>query len=331
MAADLLLAALHDVRPAEASPGAGAAIYDRYRRELNDLMSRAARGSLSAGHALAETARGTMFGCADLLERAGREFAAARRPGELPTVLVVGEIFVRCDPFANDQTVDKLQELGVRVRLAPFSEWLDYQEYINTRVGILHDVGSWFSAKVQARIQHRSHGIMAAALDWAPLSRAAAAVEAAAPYVRYPLEGEAVLTLGGALHEWARGGIDGVLSLAPLECMPSKIAEAQLVHAAEREGVRSLTLALNGDPVDPQVLENFVFEVRERFRERTAGRPTSPGPPRRGLLPRAGAVVREICRGFPLHELPGLGKRPWRAPASIYATPPCPSKKPDTP
>ena len=330
MAADLLLAALHDVRPAESAPDAAAAIYHRYRLELNELMDRAARGDLSAGHALAETARGTMFGCDGLLERAGREFAAVRRPGELPTVLVVGEIFVRCDPFANDQAVDMLQALGMRVRLAPFNEWLDYQEYINTRVGILHDVGSWFSAKVQSRIQHRSHGIMAAALGWAPLSRASEAVEAAAPYVRFPLEGEAVLTLGGALHEWGRGGIDGVLSLSPLECMPSKIAEAQFVHAAEREGVRSLTLALNGDPVDPQILENFVFEVRERFRLRMVERPAGPEHSRRGLLPRAGVIAREICRGFPLHELPGLGRLQWRAPASIYATPPCPPEKPNS-
>jgi predicted CoA-substrate-specific enzyme activase len=329
MAADLLLTALHDVRPAETAPGAALAIYDRYRVELNELLARAARGDLGAGHAIAEAARGSLFGCADLLERAGREFAAARRPGELPTVLVVGEIFVRCDPFANDNAVDRLQAQGVRVRLAPFSEWLDYQEYINTRVGIPHDAASWFSAKVQARIQHRTHAIMAAALGWDPLARAAEAVEAAAPYVRYPLEGEAVLTLGGALHEWARGGIDGVLSLAPLECMPSKIAEAQLVHAAEREGVRSLTLGLNGDPVDPQVLENFVFEVKERYRARMAGLPPGPGHARGGRLARAGAIARDIVRGFPVQALPGFGARQWRAPAATYATPPPPAAKSD--
>jgi predicted CoA-substrate-specific enzyme activase len=322
MVSDLLLAALYDVRPAETEPGAAEALYHRYRQELNELVGRAAAGDLSVGHALAEVARGGLFGCAELLERAGRDFAAVRLPGELPTVLVVGEIYVRCDTFSNDNAIDRLQAQGVRVRLAPFSEWLDYVEYINPKVGVLKDAASWFSAKVQARVQHATHAIMAAALGWGPLSRAAAAVEAAAPYIRYPLEGEAVLTLGTALHEWERGAVDGVLSLGPLECMPSKIAEAQFVHAAERAGMLSLTLALNGDPVDPQVLENFVFEVKERFRKRAARGPLEHHRP--AFLERVGAVVRELGRGFPLHELPGVPRRAWRAPAATYATPAAP-------
>ena len=50
--------------------------------------------------------------------------------------------------------------------------------------------------------------------------------------------------------------------------MPNKIAEAQFFHVAEQEGLLSLTLSLNGDPVDPEVLDNFAFEVHERFRRR---------------------------------------------------------------
>ena len=46
--------------------------------------------------------------------------------------------------------------------------------------------------------------------------------------------------------------------------MPNKIAEAQFFHVAEQEGLLTLTLALNGEPVDPEVLDNFAFEVRAR-------------------------------------------------------------------
>ena len=57
---------------------------------------------------------------------------------------------------------------------------------------------------------------------------------------------------------------------------------------AEREGLHSLTLALNGDPVDPEVLDNFAFEVRSRYqkRNRPNGVP-SPGhsPPERASKP----------------------------------------------
>ena len=342
MAADVLLTALHDVRPAESRPGAALEIYERYSEELEALMFRRGSGDLSVGRALTEAGRGALFGCAELLERAGRDFAAIRTPGEHPTVVVVGEIFVRCDPFANDHAVDRLQKMGVRVRLAPFNEWLDYQEFINTKVGVPHTVASWVSAKVQARIQHRAHSIMAAALGWPPLLRAGEAVEAAGDYLRYPLEGEAVLTLGGPLLEWATGHVDGVLSLAPLECMPSKIAEAQFVHAAEREKVLSLTLALNGDPVDPQVLENFVFQVKERFRQRQAeparpaeAQPSTPLWKRAAAVAKdaagtAAAVAKDVRRGFPRESLPivgqGQGQGAWRAPTSTYGTPPDPRR-----
>ncbi|MBW1881594.1 MAG: hypothetical protein JRJ84_24820, partial [Deltaproteobacteria bacterium] len=92
------------------------------------------------------------------------------------------------------------------------------------------------------------------------------AIFAAGPYVREELEGEAVLTVGGPVHEWQEGHIDGLVSVGPLECMPNKVAEAQLFHAHEREGLLSLTLPLNGDPVDSELLDNFAYEVHARFR-----------------------------------------------------------------
>jgi hypothetical protein len=53
--------------------------------------------------------------------------------------------------------------------------------------------------------------------------------------------------------------------------MPNKIAEAQLFHVAEQEGLLALTLSLNGDQVDEEVLDNFAFEVFARFNQRRAG------------------------------------------------------------
>lgn len=98
--------------------------------------------------------------------------------------------------------------------------------------------------------------------------RSEAAVAVAQPAIRTELFGEAVMTVGGPLHEWRREQIDAALCLGPFECMPSKIAEAQHFHTAEREGLLALTLTLNGDPVDPEVFDNFVFEVRGRFEAR---------------------------------------------------------------
>ena len=59
-----------------------------------------------------------------------------------------------------------------------------------------------------------------------------------------------------------------MVSVGPLECMPNKLAEAQFHHVAEREGLLSLTLSLNGDPLDEAALDGFAFEVHRRFRKR---------------------------------------------------------------
>ncbi len=268
---DALQAALFDVRPLERSPGAAQAVFDRYHGQLLALLERAGGGDLTMPTALLQVANGRMFGCGGLLERAAREFAAIKKDEPIPTVLVVGEIYVRLDPFANDFVVDRLERRGIRCRFAPFSEWLEYTDHVSSVKGVRNYFGARLSTLVQRRIQNRSYALMAKALDWAPRTTVHDAIAAAEGYVREDLAGEAILTLGGPLHEWRHGLIDGVVSVGPHECMPNKIAEAQFFHVAEREGLASLTLSVNGEPVDAELLDSFAFEIKGKFEARKRG------------------------------------------------------------
>ncbi len=89
----------------------------------------------------------------------------------------------------------------------------------------------------------------------------------AAPYLRDALEGEAVLSVGGSLRAWRRGEIDGAVLSGPLECMPDKLAECQLGLARDREGIQTLALAMSGEPPDPDLLDNFAFELHRRVQD----------------------------------------------------------------
>jgi len=198
--------------------------------------------------------------------------AALKGPDRLPTVLVVGEIYVRCDPFANDFVIDRLESSGIRVRFAPFTEWLEYVDHVNAHSGQPRGFADWFSTQLRAQIQNSTYQIVARQLAWPPRTSVPDSLRAAAPYIRQELNGEAVLTLGGPLHEYGEGLIDGVLNVGPLECMPSKIAEAQFFHAAEDHRLLSLTLAVNGDPIDPELLDGFIFAVKERFFRQRVGK-----------------------------------------------------------
>ncbi len=276
IAVEMLLNALLDVRPVETDRGATNALSRRYHDRLMRHLERAASGDLSAAAGLWQVASGNLFGISQLLSEAAAEFAALRGKEKKPTILLVGEIYVRCVPFANDFVIEKLEERGCRVRLAPVSEWLEYADYVN-----LHRrPATWsqrFTVFVQALIRKRTQAIMHAKLGWPPAAPVTSSLAAAAPYIRQDLEGEAVITVGTALHEWRLGGIDAAVSVGPMECMPNKIAEAQFFHIAEKEGLPSLTLSLNGDPMSLATLDNFAFEVQERF-QRRQGTPTAAAP-----------------------------------------------------
>lgn len=269
---DALQAARFDVGPVERRPGEADAIQARYQRELFARLTRAGGEDLSATATLLAVGSGSLFGCADILSRAARDFAAAKSNREVPTVAVVGEIYVRLDPFANDFVVEKLEKRGIRARFAPFTEWLEYTDHMARVRGTKSGLGGAVETWVLSRILDRTYGLMAGPLKWPARTTAKRSLDAASPYVRGDLAGEAVLTLGGPLHEHHHGLIDGVVSVGPHECMPNKIAESQYFHVAEREGLASLTVPVNGDPVDPELLDGFAFEVRSRFDARREGR-----------------------------------------------------------
>jgi len=268
VAMDLLLEALYDARPIERKPGGAEAIFLRAQAELLAALDHAGKTTdLSIATALVQVATGQLFGCEGVLRRAARDLAAIKENRDLPTVLVVGEIYVRCDPFANDFVIDALEARGIRVRFAPFTEWIEYCDHMNLKEGRRTAFADYFTNVVQRWIQDTTWKAMAP-LGWPARMTVPQALDAAKPWLRDKLEVESVLTLGGPLHEWRRGRIDGVVSVGPLECMPNKIAEAQFYHVAESEGLKSLTLALNGDPVDPEVLDNFSFEVWQGWQQR---------------------------------------------------------------
>ncbi|MCX6878240.1 MAG: acyl-CoA dehydratase activase-related protein [Verrucomicrobia bacterium] len=274
VAAEALQEALLEVRPVETTHGAANEIYQRAMAALLAQLQARAGTDLRLAKALWQVANGDLLGFRGLLTGAAREFAAVRGTRRLPTALVVGEIYVRSNAFANDDVVARLEARGVRVKLATCGEFIEYTDHVNRQEQLRNGLRARLSTAAQERLRSVAHRLMARELGGHDRVRIAETLAAARGYVPESLEGEAVLTVGAALQHWRAGLIDAVVNVGPLECLPSKVAEAQFFHIAQNEGLPSLTLALNGDPINAETLDNFAFEVHERFRKH-AGRGTS--------------------------------------------------------
>jgi predicted nucleotide-binding protein (sugar kinase/HSP70/actin superfamily) len=268
-ATDMLQAALHDVRPVEKTSGLAQSIYDRFINEQKNLM-RATRSKniLSATGSVF----GGIFGLLDLLKRAGREFAMAkdfsRNP---PRVAVVGEIYVRLDSFANGGLVRELEKRGLSCMLAPFSEWLMYttlnelQRFDEDRqIPGDNRSGALMNRFIQNQVVRRLYNALGKPLGWGPRARVEQIVKEARPYINPELVSEAVLSLGAPACEFHHGRIDGVVAVGPHECMPNKIVESQFFHLENKTRLNTLSVAVNGDPLDPEALDRFAFEVHEK-------------------------------------------------------------------
>ena len=279
VAADMLLAGLHDVRPVEKVPGGAREVFDRRYKELLDLVQIPRKAGMT--RTLREAARG-MFGIRDVVRGAAQEYGRLKdSTRNVPTVAVVGEIYVRLDPFANDFVIDRLERAGVRARLAPFNEWIEYTTWVR-KLRIRYDrlmpgespLEIHVSSALQDAVLDRLHTDMARELGWPHRTRVKDSLNQGRRYVSEELTGEAILTVGGPIHEYLEGEIDGVVSVGPLECMPNKIAESHFLRAETEFGLPSLTIALNGEPMDDRLVEDFAFEVLERAaqRRRTGGK-----------------------------------------------------------
>ena len=267
MASDYLFDALLDVRPAEKTPGAADEIYDRRHRELlASIEEHGRQNGMALQTAMREVVSGRLFGLRELLTRASAEFAAVRAERLMPTVLVVGEIYVRGDAFANDGVVEKLEGHGCRVRVSSMHEWILFVDYCNRKAGRTGWVDQ-LRKMIDGRVRNVLHGAITAHLSLTEEPYIMDVISASQAYLLDDVGGDSVLALGRSLCDWSRGEIDAVVNVGPTECMPTRIAESQLCHIAAREGMPTLTLSYNGDPFASSSLENFAFEVHSRYRQ----------------------------------------------------------------
>ncbi|MHC4874802.1 MAG: hypothetical protein ACYTFY_23395, partial [Planctomycetota bacterium] len=146
-----------------------------------------------------------------------------------PLVGVVGEIYVRTDPFINMNLCRRIEELGGEAWLAPISEWILYTSECSRMVAkdnrdsIFTRIKLWFEDHWFNAVEKRYYDIVDPILHDRREPHIPEIMDAGEKYLPKVFEGEAILTLGRAELFVKRNGAKAIVNASPMFCMPGTI------------------------------------------------------------------------------------------------------------
>ncbi len=169
---------------------------------------------------------------------------------ETPKAALVGEIYVRRDGFSRQYLVEKLAEKGIMVKAAPITEWIYYCDYlIKNNLSADTDkkgfIGMYIEKFFKNSFEKTIKGIFSGCgLYEAHQVDVERMIGNVAGIISPRLTVETILTVGSAITEVVEE-VDGVISIGPFGCMPSRIAEAVIgaqINERKREIARDKEL-----------------------------------------------------------------------------------------
>ena len=187
-----------------------------------------------------------------------------------PVVTVIGEIFMRDNPFCSGYLVQKLEALGVETLIAPFSEWVEYSTYRYTRDSIWkNSLKGYLKSKLQKVTQDISAAVLLNDLKEhidhekeVPLHEM---LTLCGSYVHKDYDGDPPIALGTVVSQ-VQHGISGVANILPFTCMPGTIISSLSDMVRKDHGnIPWINIAYDGQDtgqLDTR-LQAFVFQVKE--------------------------------------------------------------------
>jgi predicted nucleotide-binding protein (sugar kinase/HSP70/actin superfamily) len=176
-----------------------------------------------------------------------------RREGPAkPLVGIVGEIYVRCNAFANDKVIAAVERFGGEAWLAPLSEWFLYTAWLQKwraredLRGIVFRGQSLVRNRYIQAVEHDLYEKAGAWMEGRLEPEVEEVVMAGARYLPVNFEGEAILTVGRTV-KFMEQGAALVVNCAPFGCMPGTIASALFQELQNRTGVPVVSMFYDGE------------------------------------------------------------------------------------
>lgn len=209
---DILRKVQRLIRPDEVNKGETNKVYEKYRDEILKI--------LKSGRKLTPVMK----------EAAAAFGKIKRRRTDKPIVTVVGEIYVRHNPYSNRFIIEELEKLGLKVELASMREWFMYTNEMHRETSlrersfkefIKNRLRNFFQEHIEKRLQSPFKPLLCGFEE----PEIEEILELGEKYLPRSIRGEAILTIGKTLHAIKRDR-DGVVNLMPFTCMPGNITWA---------------------------------------------------------------------------------------------------------
>jgi len=255
IAVDILRKLLQEHAPYEAHRGESRARYERHLARVVGCIEQGGRGIRT------------------VVRLAIDDFARieVRRGPRKPVVAVVGEIFMRDNPFCNGFLIQRLEELGAETVVGPVRDWISYSTYRfrrdarrKGRIGnVLRSTiqGAFQDAIEESLVRCAEQGGVEMHRD-IPVARA---LDLCAPYIHRDYDGDPALALG-SVEGQAETGIAGVASIMPFTCLPgTAVSAAAPLFSDNHDGLPWINVAYDGqeDSSLSTRLQAFVHRARE--------------------------------------------------------------------
>jgi len=253
LAVDVLEKLVRETRPYEVNKGETDKVYKECLEELTQAMEEGKE-------------------VYDVLEKLRNKITAIKtdKTYQKPAIGMVGEIFLRLSSFSNSHLIERIENLGGEVWLAPMAEWIlytnvrwiedsieakDYKEYF---IALLTD-------KVQRSDEHKIYSPFKDYLRYHHDPPIPKILNYSAPYMHSTFGGEAILSIGKSI-DYVKQGASGIANVMPFSCLPGTIVTAISKKVKEDfNNVPWINIAYDGQQDEISVttsLEAFMYQAK---------------------------------------------------------------------
>jgi len=256
---DNLVACSDFIRPIENKFGEANKLFNYYYSIIIDKLEKINCFNISDNKLIIEILGGNLFEFTKLFKSIAQDYLRLKTSREVKTVSLDGALYVRLDPFTNQNIAQKLESLGLRIKHVPFTEWLDFLNTFNDNEHHKNGIKNLFNDYLRKTIRTIPNSILHKNLGVPKFPELETKLKEISPFIGSESVGEAILSIGSSMVLNKKAHIDGIINICPFECLQCKVADSIVKNSPIN--ILTKSIEFNEDLINPTIISDFVFDL----------------------------------------------------------------------